>query len=169
MLNRVNQHKPRVLAALVSFSRELWERAKREPSSPREIAFSVAVGAFSACTPFLGFHLGIAVTLATLLRLNRPWAMIASRTPPPLFLVITFVEIELAHRLRTGRWAPIELHGALARAHELAIDWAVGTFIVGVPFAALLGLTAWAIAHRWQRLNPRTPAAVRRPSSEFPT
>jgi len=158
----------RILAALMLFSRELWERAKREPSSPREIALSVAVGAFTACTPFLGFHLGIAVALATLLRLNRPWAMIASRTPPPLFLAITFAEVELAHRLRTGRWAPIELHGALAQARDLGIDWAVGTLIVGVPFAALLGLTALAIARRWERLNPRAPAAVRRPSSESP-
>jgi uncharacterized protein (DUF2062 family) len=158
-----------VLAALTAFSRELWERAKREPSSPRQIAFSVAVGAFTACTPFLGFHLGIAVVLATLLRLNRPWAMIASRTPPPLFLAITFAEIELAHRLRTGRWAPIELHSALAQARELTIDWALGTLIVGVPLAALVGLLAWVIARRWQRLNPRTPGAVRRPSSESPT
>jgi uncharacterized protein (DUF2062 family) len=159
----------RILAALTAFSRELWERAKREPSSPRQIAFSVAVGAFTACTPFLGFHLGIAVVLATLFRLNRPWAMIASRTPPPLFVAITFAEIELAHRLRTGRWAPIGLHSALAQARELTIDWAWGTLIVGVPLAALIGLLAWAIARRWQRLNPRTPAAVRRPSSESPT
>jgi uncharacterized protein (DUF2062 family) len=158
-----------ILAAIAGFSRELWERAKREPASARQIALSVAVGAFSACTPFLGFHLGIAVTLATLLRLNRPWAMIGSRaTLGPVFVAVTFSEIELAHRLRTGQWAPIALRGALAHARELAIDWAVGTFLVGVPFAALFGLAAWAIARRWERLNPRRPDAVRRPSSESP-
>jgi len=159
-----------VLAGLASFSCDLWERVKREPASPRQIALSVAVGAFSACTPFLGFHLGIAVALATLLRLNRPWAMIGSRaTFGPVYVAVTFSEVELAHRLRTGQWAPIELHGALAHARELAIDWAVGTFIVGIPFSALLGLAAWAIARRWERLNPRRPAAARPPSSEFPT
>ena len=75
----------------LDLARDLWERARREHSSPREIGLAVGVGAFVACTPLIGFHLWLALGFATLLKLNRLWAMIGSRlSTTPILLVTTF-------------------------------------------------------------------------------
>jgi uncharacterized protein (DUF2062 family) len=128
----------------------------------------VAIGAFSACTPLLGFHIWIALAVATLLRLNRLWAMLASKLPPPAFVLLTFCEIESAHRLRTGVWLRLALQEAVTRGRELVTDWALGTFVVGLPFAAAAGMAAYAVASRWARAKLRTHEGRSRPSSELP-
>ncbi len=141
----------------------------------------MALGAFIACTPLLGFHLWIALGLASLLRLNRVWAMIASRlSATPILLATTFGEIEIAHRLRVGAWVAMNWHDAFAQARELVADWILGTLLVGGPIAACAGLGAFALAQRWQRLKsraegpadtparPSTPAPVRLPDTPPP-
>jgi uncharacterized protein (DUF2062 family) len=151
-------------------ARDLWERAKRERSSPPEVGFSVAVGVFSAFTPFLGLHMWIALGLATVFRLNRLLAFVASRISiMPVFALVTFCEIESAHRLRTGAWAPLAPREAVARGRELFVDWMLGACIVGTALALVAGLFAYGAARRWQRASTtRTPAAPRLPSSGSP-
>jgi len=128
-----------------------WERAKSERSSPRELGLSVGVGAFVACTPLLGLHVWLALGLATLLRLNRLWTLIASRlSSTPVLAVTTYCEIETAHRLRTGRWVPLTLQAALDHGRELLFDWVLGTAIVGGLVAVCAGLVAYGVA-RWRR------------------
>lgn len=160
---------------------DLWDRARRERSTPRQIGFSVAVGVFAGCTPFIGLHFWIALAAATLLRLNRLWAALASRiSSTPLLLALTFGEIELGHRLRTGAWVALSRHDALARGKELFADWLLGAALVGSTLAIVLGLVAYFVARRWQAagavagdadrapLPPRanTPSAPRPQSSE---
>jgi uncharacterized protein (DUF2062 family) len=129
----------------------------------------VGVGAFCACTPFVGLHLWMALALATVLRLNRLWAMIGSRlSTTPVFLLTTFAEIQLVHRLRTGSWVAMTLHDALARGPELAVDWAIGSVIIGTLIAVMAGALAAALARRWAQLSPRELGSLRRPTSESP-
>ncbi len=149
---------------------ELWARARSEHSTPREIGWSVAVGAFVACTPLIGLHVWLALALATLLRLNRLWTCIGSRlSSTPVLVVTTFCEIEAAHRLRTGRWAAMEWREALQHGRELILDWVVGTVIVGGLIATCVGLLAYGIARRLQAPTLRTPERLPAPSSESPT
>jgi uncharacterized protein (DUF2062 family) len=154
--------------------RALWERAKREHSTPREVGWSVAVGVFSGCTPFLGVHMWIALALATVLRLNRLWAFLGSRVSSNvLFVWIAFAEIELAHRVRVGQWAPLAPERALDHGRQLLGDWLVGAAFVGGVLAAALGFAAYFAAKRWQRerggsVKPHTPDAPPPPSSESP-
>jgi uncharacterized protein (DUF2062 family) len=160
---------PGLLSRTRELVRDLWGRAKREHSSPREVGLSVGVGAFIACTPLVGFHIWLALGLATILKLNRLWAMIGSRlSTTPVFLVTTFAEIQLAHHLRTGGWIAMSVRQALARGPELVLDWALGSVIVGAVVATIAGLVAAALARRWEALNPRGLAALRQPSSESP-
>lgn len=171
---RVSQTFARIHGAVLS----LWERAKREHSSPRELGWSVGVGAFVACTPLLGLHVWLAIGLATLLRLNRLWALIASRlSSTPVLLVTTFCEIEAAHRLRTGRWAPLAMHEALTHGRELLFDWVLGTLLVGSVVGIGTGLLAYALAraHRDAALlakrhtpGPLPPPFLESPRSEPP-
>jgi uncharacterized protein (DUF2062 family) len=149
--------------------RDLWERAKREPSTPRQVGLSVGLGAFAACTPFIGAHLWISLGLATLFRLNRLWAAIGSRlSMTPILLLTTFSEIQVAHRLRTGTWVAMSWHQAFDHGKELLLDWIAGTVLVGGPIAITLGLVAYSLARRWQqRLTQRTLDAPPLPTSEF--
>jgi hypothetical protein len=151
---------------------QLWERARREHSTPREVALAVAVGVFAGCTPFFGFHMWIALGLATVLRLNRLWAFLGSRcSVVPIYAWIGFCEIAVAHRLRTGVWAPLTPADVIARGGELLKDWLVGAVLVGTALATLAGCVAYALARGWERgvrQQQRSPAGSRRPSSESP-
>jgi uncharacterized protein len=154
----------------VTRARRLWDRARREHSTPREIAFAVSVGVFAGCMPFLGFRGGIAVGLATLLRLNRLWAFAGSRLLIlPLFVGIGFCEIESGHRLRTGAWAALSTADVAARGSELLTDWLIGTPAVGGGVAALAGIVTYAAARRWRwGVTPGTRGGSRPSSSESP-
>jgi len=166
-------------------TRELWQRALREHSSPREIGWSLAIGVFSGCTPFLGLHMWIALALATVFRKNRLWAFVGSRVSSSLvFVGIAIASIELGHRLRSGVWLPLAPREALAHArgflfavgrwlvhggrqsldpsesssHDVAyfVDWLVGAFVVGCALAATIGQAGYRIARR--RESQRRPA-----------
>lgn len=151
-------------------ARRLWERARREHATPREVGLAVAVGVFAGCTPFLGLHMWIALGIATVIRVNRLWAFAGSRISIlPLFAWIGFCEIESAHRLRTGAWAPLAPAQVLAHGADLLTDWLIGTALVGGGLAALAGAIAYALARRWQKdVTPRTLAESHPPSSESP-
>jgi hypothetical protein len=164
----------RLFSRLWARTRALWDRARREHSTPREVGWSVAVGVFSGCTPFLGLHMWIALGLATILRLNRLWAFLGSRVSTNvLYVWIVFAEIELAHRLRFGAWPALAPSEALDHGRQLFFDWLVGTPLVGLPLAAALGAIAYVVARRWPArdlapltpLTSRTPAELRPPSS----
>jgi uncharacterized protein (DUF2062 family) len=149
--------------------RRLWDRARNEHSTPREIGWSVGVGAFVACTPLLGLHFWVALGLATVFRLNRLWTVVGSRlSSTPILLATTFCEIEAAHRVRTGHWAPIAWHESLAHGRELLGDWIAGAAVVGALIAACAGLVAYAVARRVENARPHTPERLRLPSSGSP-
>ena len=155
-------------------ARELVDRAKNEHSTPSKVGLSVGAGIFSACTPFIGFHMWIALALATFFRLNRLWAFLGSRVSiVPVYLWISFCEIELGHRLRSGRWLRLSARDALSQGRAFWIDWGVGTLLIGGALAALGGLVAYRCARGWgkarvTRVTPRTLDATLERSSESP-
>ncbi len=63
----------------VRSTRYVAHRIGRMPGTPSSIAFGFAIGAAVACTPFVGFHLGIALVLAWLLRGSPLAAAIATQ------------------------------------------------------------------------------------------
>jgi hypothetical protein len=110
----------------------------------------------------------IALFLATIFRVNRVWAFLGSRVSSNvLFAWIAFAEIELAHRLRQGAWAPLMPSEALAHGRQLLLDWFLGSAFVGAALAGALGAVAYAATRRRQRvggLTPRTPDESPRPT-----
>ena len=129
--------------------RHVWHLAKNERATPREIGWAVAVGVFVGCTPAIGMHGGIAIASATILRLNRLWAFIGSRTSAFFILpLITYAEVEIAHHLRTGAWVTLDRQHVIDQAKELLLDWFIGTIPVGGALGAVLGLVAYALARR---------------------
>ncbi|HEY3822824.1 MAG TPA: DUF2062 domain-containing protein [Polyangiaceae bacterium] len=164
---------PPLLTRFWQRTRELWRRARREHSTPREVGWSVAVGVFCGCSPFVGLHMWMALGLATVFRLNRLWAFLGSRISSNVLLAwLAFSEIELAHRLRTGAWMALAPSDVLVEGWQLFGDWLFGSLLVGATLAALLGLLVYALARRWRRdapaVTPRTPAEPLPPSSGSP-
>src|SRR5258708_39125952 len=60
-------------------TRYLAHRIGRMPGTPTSIAIGFACGAAVACTPFVGFHLGIALVLAWIIRGSPLAAAIATQ------------------------------------------------------------------------------------------
>jgi uncharacterized protein len=150
--------RPSLVSRWTASTRALWTRAKREHSTPREIAWSTAIGVFCGCVPWIGLHMWIAMGLATLLRLNRLWAFLGSRVAwTGTFVWISFVEIEGAHRVRTGAWEPLDPRDVLSHGRQLVGDWFVGGVVVGIGLGAVLGLATFFAARRWQRTHPVGP------------
>jgi uncharacterized protein (DUF2062 family) len=156
----------RLASRLWSGTRELWERLRREHSSPREIGWSVGVGFFSGALPFVGFRVWIALGLASLLRLNRLWAFLGSRLCFSAVLVwVLFGEVELSHRLRTSTWANVSPADVLSNWRVLLLDWLLGVALVALPLSAVIGLLAYGIARRARGRVTRTLDGPRPPSS----
>jgi uncharacterized protein len=129
---------------------------------------SVAVGVLCGCTPFIGLHMWMALGLATLLRLNRLWAFLGSRISfNVVFAWVAFSEVEVAHKLRTGQWMPLDPADVLDHGRRLFGDWMLGSLLVGPVLAVALGLVAYGVACRW-RLKQRTLDAAPPPSSGSP-
>jgi uncharacterized protein (DUF2062 family) len=132
--------------------RDLWVLAKTERATPRQIGFAVALGVFVGCSPAVGFHGGLAVGCATVLRLNRLWAFLGSRTSAFFVLpLITYAEVQTAHHLRTGEWITLDRARVLEHGTELLADWFLGMIPVGGALATALGFLAYAIADRRAR------------------
>jgi uncharacterized protein len=151
-------------------ARSLWRAALREHATPREVGWSVGIGVFCGCTPFIGLHMWIALGLTTLLRLNRLWSVVGSRISTSVMLyVIAFSEIDLGHRLMRGQWVQIAPREVLDHGRELFGDWLIGSAIIGTVLGVLLGLLAYALRARAlsrRRLDgPRPPTSESRPSA----
>ncbi len=148
--------------------KRLWLAALRERATPLGVAAAVAVGVFAGCTPLVGFHAGVALVLATVLRLNRLWAVVGSRVSFfPLLPWIALAEIQAGHRLRTGEWATLLAADAREPARQWLRDWVIGCVPVGLALGLALGVVAYALARRGD-LTPRTPAPAPPPSSGSP-
>jgi uncharacterized protein (DUF2062 family) len=147
----------------VERARDLWRRALREHTTPRELALSVGLGVFVGCTPFLGLHAGMALALATFFRVSRLWALIGSRVS--FFLTLPWIvlaEIQVAHHLRTGAWAALSTRDAVDHAREWLFDWWLGVVPVGTVLAVLFGALAYGVA----AVRRRRPSPAPPPSSE---
>ena len=125
-------------------TRALWQRAKNERASPGQIGWAVGVGVFAGCTPALGFHGPVALTLATVFKLNRMWAWLGSRVANVVTLpFIVYAEVQLSHRLRTGVWMTLDRQHILDGWRTLLVDWLIGLLPVGGALGVTMGVVAF--------------------------
>lgn len=142
----------------------LWQLAKNERATPKEIFWAIFLGVFIGCTPALGFHTVVVLSAATLFKVNRLFAWIGSRSSNALVLpFIIIAEIQVAHIVRTGSWATldrstIQLEHPFESVGPLLVDWILGTIPVGCALGGLLGLLAWRFAIARDRRKARATA-----------
>lgn len=154
---------------LIDRWRALWKLAKNERAEPHQVGLAVFTGVFIGVTPLIGVHGWAALGAASAFRLNRLYAWLGSRISNVLLLpFIVYAEIQSARYARTGSLVSFDRAHALEQAPHLLLDWCIGTFIVGIPLGAAVGLIAYAIAKRQRATNnstPDTPSESPAPSS----
>jgi uncharacterized protein (DUF2062 family) len=150
--------------------RKLWERTKllwrlatTERATPREIFWSLFLGAFAGCTPAMGFHGIVAIALATLFRKNRLFAWLGARISNVIMLpFIVLAEVQIAHRIRAGEWLSLDIENVKEilreRPFELLIDWLIGMWPVGAALGVLCGALGYGLA--WLRDRRKARVAV---------
>jgi uncharacterized protein (DUF2062 family) len=143
-------------------ARDLWEKARNEATTPRQTGVAVGVGVLACFSPILWSHVPLALLLASVFRVNRVWAALGSQVPSLFGLLRPFIvllEIELAHRIRTGEWVDLDWRRAVSEAPRLFFDLCVGAGILGVGVALLAGGGAYLYARRRNGRAP-TPASA---------
>lgn len=154
----------KAMTAPVAGVRRLREVARAlltERLTPHGAAGAVFVGVFVGIVPIYGFQSIVAITLATLLRLNKPLTFGATFVNNPLlqpFLV--FGSIELGHLTLHGRW--LTLRPSAMRSfgfREHLAPWLAGSLILGAAAGAACAAVAFAIVARRSRRVERARSA----------
>lgn len=143
--------------------RELLYRLRTEGGSPLRQAGAVALGIFIGCTPLYGLHLSLCVLFARLLGVNRVKTYLAAHISTPLLMpFLLFFEVQTG-RLVRGR-PPLALRPSDVPRHwrwdarHLSFwqwksweDLLVGSVVLGLALALVLGLATWLLVRRGQR------------------
>lgn len=122
-----------------------WRRVWRLSGTPHAIALGVAAGAFSSCTPFLGFHILVAMLIAWVIRGNLIASALGTFIGNPItFPVIWLVVFEVG-RYIVGAPAgsdpniahAMQQAGAFDRILPSLVPLAVGSVPVGIVFGCV--------------------------------
>jgi uncharacterized protein (DUF2062 family) len=145
----------------------LWQLAKSERASPRQIGVAIFLGTMCCMTPLLYLHLWTALLLATLLRVNRLWAAFGSQVPSLFGLLRPFImlgEIEIGHRVLEGTWVELHADHILEQAPHMLVDWLAGAGVFGTVLGTIFGVLAYFIARRRKPAEPLAPTSESQPS-----
>ena len=124
-------------------------------SSPLAIAFGTALGIYVGFTPFIGLQTVLGVVLATLFGCNRLAAAIGVNLHTPILWLWPGV---FALEYKIGQWIlgshsfpPFSMsHLTWSTTFEVGLPILLGSFIVGIPVAALSFWFLFAWIKRYQ-------------------
>jgi uncharacterized protein (DUF2062 family)/trans-aconitate methyltransferase len=146
---------------MLKFQRRLTAaiyRYRTEGDTPIGQALAIGVGLFIGCTPFIGFHLAMAIGAGWLFGLNRFKVYVAANISNPLFAPFLYaLEIQVGTWLRTGQFLSASTIGDV-RLRGLAVDILLGSLVVG----AILGVAGFLVTY-WgsgRRTRPEETALV---------
>ncbi len=127
-------------------TRYLAHRIGRMPGTPTSIAVGFACGAATACTPFVGFHLGIALVLAWVVRGSPLAAAIATQIVGNPW-TIPFILIGI-YRLGARMLGESSLHRLPAEVHMSYIFLHPGQVMLpmllgSIPVSIIVGLVTF--------------------------
>ena len=139
--------------------RNLLERLAGSNESPQRTAAAFAFGTFLSFSPFLGFQVATGMTVAFLLRLNRPAVLIGLCTNLPWIMIPWYtlttyvgsvivrepIATDLGERLSALLEFPFYRLAFWQRAYDIAVPF-LWSFIVGSTLGAILiGALAYVV------------------------
>jgi uncharacterized protein (DUF2062 family) len=108
--------------------------------TPRQLAFTLALGFAIGCIPLLGVTTAICALAAVVLRLNMPVIQVANWAAMPFQMILLVPFLRLGQKLSSGQ--PLPLAPAELAARIQAAPWHAVTQMSGLLVHALL---AWLI------------------------
>ena len=148
-----------------SLTRLLY-RLRTEADGPGRQAAAIGLGMYIGCTPFYGFHLLLAVALASLFRLNRLKVYLAANISNPLIApVLVAGEIQVGGWLTRGAWySPATIRRAAVWG--IAEDLLLGSIVVGLVFGVLAAAVTYAMVRR-QSLHPTLARLIENAAARY--
>src|SRR6185295_18214999 len=105
---------------------------RTEGDSPIRQALAVGLGLFIGASPFIGFHMALALGLGRLFRLNRLRVYVAANISNPIAAPFLYaLELQVGTKLRTGHLLSRATIGDV-QWHGIAIDILLGSVVVGL-------------------------------------
>ena len=137
----------RLWRKLLIFFRKLWNRLRRLPASPHNIAFGFAIGIFVSFLPIIPFQILFALFLAFVLRGNAIAAFLGVNLHIPLIFLLPFIyigEYKLGHWILGTKPLNIKMTGfSIDELINLGLPLALGSLIISF----LAGITAYIITY----------------------
>ena len=114
-------------------------------------AQSIALGVFCGIAPFWGFQTAIVITVAVLLRLNKPLAFAFSNVSiPPMIPLVVYGSLKVGS-LFVEKEAPFTLADTFdfSQLKEHLFQYLVGSFILAIGMAFIFGVGSYLVlSHR---------------------
>ncbi len=144
------RRRPRALTALL-------HRYRTEFNTPVRQALAIGLGLYIGCSPFIGFHLLLALFLGRLFGLNRFKVYLAANISIPLIAPALYgAEIQIGAWLRLGHVYSLSSLDQI-RSAGLALDILLGSVVVG----AALGVAGAVLTYFTMAGRGRDPRVVR--------
>lgn len=138
---------------------ERLKKALREDPRPHRVALSFAVGTAISFSPFLGFHLLIAVVVAFLFRLNKVEMMLGTLVNNPWSIPFVY-----GGAYFLGAWMlgadlpPFSLE--LMVKPEFIVPMLLGCSVFMLAGGALAYLAVWGVMRRLRRAPEEEPPTL---------
>jgi uncharacterized protein (DUF2062 family) len=146
----------------------IWPRRIRDQfrslwlshSSPRRLAFGLALGVFLGASPLWGLHTLLAIALSFMLGLNKPAVLLGTLVSNPLLApLLIFLSLEAGSGILHGRAAHLSveeiktlMEGPDTRElmNEYLLPYCAGSVVVGLVLAFLTFWIALWSARRYR-------------------
>ncbi len=125
--------------------------------SPRRLSIAIGVGVFIGTLPFFGFHIGIALLVALIARLNKLAVLFGTQVSLPWIApFLIFASVQIGELLLYGQFLKINIpsfhsEDFIPFIFPLLYSWLIGSLILG----ALLGLLSFGLSlyliPKWKR------------------
>lgn len=131
---------------VTTFLQKTYERFLKIRGSPREIASGLALGLFVGMTPFMGFHMAIAVFFAAIFKWNKISSAVGVWVSNPLTAPFVYSATYIVGARVSGSVRPFKppgvlglstIAGLLQKTPEIFWTLIVGGVILGLPLAAI--------------------------------
>ena len=140
------------LGGFVPKASALLKQVATEQNSPAQLGAAVAMGIIIGTTPFYGFHLGICIVIATLLRLNRALTYLAANISLPWVIpFLLFGSLQLGNQWVHGEWLPITVETIQnLDPWDFGQTLILGSLSLGTLIGIPAGLVTYGFALRYQ-------------------
>jgi len=131
-----------------SFKEIIREYFINSSDSNTKLAWSVVLGIFIGISPFWGYQMIVAVSLAHLFRLNKFVALVTSNISiPPFIPIIIFISYLIGGHIMGVETSHLEYSSGidLQWIKQNLIQYIIGSFAFGIILAPLSGLTTYIL------------------------